>query len=89
MRRGSCRWEGIPYADHHVILRPEVVACIMCKSGICEFGQKYVSSGESVLEAGRSRDARKVSLGRQNIRGTPFNIKAISCRNYPVQKWNL
>ena len=34
-------------------------------------------------------EARVVSLGRQNMRGVPFNIKARSCRSYPVQKWNL
>ena len=34
-------------------------------------------------------EARVVSLGRQNISGVPFNIKARSCRNYPVQTYNL
>ena len=34
-------------------------------------------------------EARVVPLGRQNIRGVPFNIKGRSCHIYPVQKWNL
>ena len=42
-------------SECHLILRPEVVAVILSKSLISDSGQKYVPSGESVLEAGKSK----------------------------------
>ena len=76
---------GVP-----LILRPEVVAIILHKKGICDFERKYMSQVARVFSKLASpHEERVVSLGKQNISGVPFNIKARSCCNYPVQKWNL
>ena len=57
------------------------------KSGIRDFGQKYMSQIVRVFSnVAGPHEARVVSLGRWNISGVLFNIKARRCRIYPVQK---
>ena len=90
MRRGWCRWDGRTKAEYHLILRAEVVTFILHESGICVFGQKYMSQMARVFSKLASpHEARVGSLGRQNISGVPFNIKGRSCHIYPAHKWNL
>ena len=56
-------------------------------SRVCDFGQKYMSQMARVFSKLASpHETRVVSLGMQNISGVPFNIKARSCRSYPVHK---
>ena len=86
MRRGWRRWEGRIHAEHHSVLKPDVAADILHKSGTCGFGQKYMRQMARVFSKLASpHEARVVSLGRQNISGVPFNIKARNCRRYPLQ----
>ena len=55
-----------------LILRPEVVSFILCKSGTCDLGKKYVSNGERVLETitstrGEGGVAEKAEYKRRTI----------------------
>ena len=57
------------------------------KSGFCDFGQKYMSQMARVFSKLASpHEVKVVSLGRQDISGVLFNIKAINCRRYPAKK---
>ena len=48
----------------HSILRAEVVATILCKNGICDFGQKYVFQMARVFsKLAGPHEARVLSLG--------------------------
>ena len=59
------------------------------KWNLC-FGQKYMSQMERVFSKLASpREARVVSLGRQNISRVPFTIEGRSCHICPAQNWNL
>ena len=59
------------------------------KWNLC-FGQEYMSQMARVFSKLASpHEARVVSLGWQNMRGVPFNIKGRNCHIYPAQKWNL
>ena len=61
--------------EYHLILRPEGVAIILHKNGICDFGQKYMSQMARVFSKLASpHKTRVVSLGRQNTSPVPFNI---------------
>ena len=85
-----CHWEGRAYTEYHLIIRPEGVAVILYKNGICDVGQTYMSQMARVFSKLASpHQASVVSLGRQTIHRVPFNIKTRHCRSYPVQKWNL
>ena len=76
---------GVPFN-----IKAEVVTFILYKSGICVFGQKYMSQMTRVFSKLASpHEARVASLGRQTMNEAPFIIKARSCHNYPALKWNL
>ena len=67
-----------------------MVAFILCKNGIFDFGQNYMSQmGRVFSKLASPHEARVVSLERHNIKGVPFNTNGRSGRNYLVQKSNL
>ena len=64
----------------------EIVASIVYRSEHQVWSKMCVSSGEVFSGPSSPHKARVVSLDSQNPVGGPFDIWAINCRVYPIQK---